>query len=223
MIKTVLLTRSSEDNIALKEILESKGYNCFTCSLLEYSPIAVDYEILDNYSDIIITSAKAALLVPYTSRPKNAWVVGKRSAEILRAKNYHINYVASSALELRAILPQSSYEAMIYLASNIITIQMPENIRYLNVYQVKYKSTLSTEEIACFVAGLDYIVVYSQNCAKTLISLIMANNLLKYVAKTRFIAISSKVSKIAEGYFNSITSCSNAEEILETLVSYESK
>jgi uroporphyrinogen-III synthase len=222
MAKKVLLTRSKEDNKYLRQILVPKNYACLEISLIEHVSVPFNITILENFTDIIITSKRAANLLPIDDGEKNAWVVGSASAEILRQKNYNIKYVAYSASELRDHLPHNIYNHMIYLSSNIISVEMPSNIKKTIVYKIKYKNYLSDSEIQILKNGIDYILLYSENCAKTLIKLIVGNDLLKYIENSVIIAISSKVEKIVKNHFKQIVTCTHATQILKKLEDYDS-
>ena len=222
MVKKVLLTRSKEDNKYLRQILVPKGYACLEISLIEHVNLPLNITILEDFTDIIITSKRAAKLLPMDDGTKNAWVVGSTSAEILRQKNYNIKYIAYSASELRDHLPNNIYDHMIYLSSNIVSVDMPLAIKKTVVYKINYKDYLSNIEIQILKNGLDYILLYSENCAKTLIKLIVENDLLKYIENSVIIAISSKVEKVVRDYFKQIVTCTYAAQILKKLEDYDS-
>ena len=215
MTKTILLTRSKEDNQTLKDILTPKGYNCIECSLLKSVNIPFDPKALDPYNNIITTSKRAAKLMPRAN--KNAWVVGNSSAEILRQKNYNIKYIAASASELKDHIPKDIYSSTIYPASNMISVEMPDDIKVLQVYKVIYKDELSKDEIKLIKDGIDYIALYSENCAKTLLKLIVENNLLKYLENTMVIAISSKVEMVVKDYFKNRRVCREVDVMARSL------
>ena len=206
MVKKVLLTRSKEDNKYLRQILVPKGYACLEMSLIEHVNLPLNITILEDFTDIIITSKR----------------VGSTSAEILRQKNYNIKYIAYSASELRDHLPNNIYDHMIYLSSNIVSVDMPLAIKKTVVYKINYKDYLSNIEIQILKNGLDYILLYSENCAKTLIKLIVENDLLKYIENSVIIAISSKVEKVVRDYFKQIVTCTYAAQILKKLEDYDS-
>ncbi len=221
MAKKVLITRAKEDNKYLREILISKNYQSIEINLIEHVNIPFNIRILENFSDIIITSKRAANLLPIDDGTKNAWVVGSASSEILKQKNYNIQYVAYSATELKDHLPTNIYDNMIYLSGNIISVEMPTNIKKIIIYKILYKDYLSNSEIKILKKGLDYILLYSENCAKTLINLMIKNDLLKYIENAVIIAISFKVEKVVRGYFKEIVTCVYANQILKKLEEYD--
>jgi len=221
MEKKVLLTRSKEDNRYLRQILVPKNYDCLEISLIEHVNVPFNITILKNFTDIIITSKRAANSLPIRDGEKNVWVVGSVSAEISRQKKYNIKYVAYSATELRKHLPNNIHNHLIYLSSNIISVEMPPTIKRIIVYKIKYKDHLLDSEIQILKNGLDYILLYSENCAKTLIKLIVRNDLLKYIENSVIIAISSKVEKVVKDHFKQIVTCTYAKQILKKLEDYD--
>lgn len=221
MAKKILLTRSEEDNNYLRHILVPKGYTCLDLSLIEHVNLPFNITVLEDFTDIIVTSKRAAHLLPVDEGTKNVWVVGATSAEIARQKGYNVQYVAYSATELTDKLPHNIYNHAIYLSSNMISTRMPHGIKMINVYKVRYKDNLSEQEIQILKSGVDYIPLYSENCAKTLIKLILVNDLLKYIENSVIIAISSKVEKLLMDYFRQIVTCDYADQILEKLENYD--
>ncbi len=221
MTKKILLTRSKEDNKYLRQTLATKGYVCMNLSLIEHINLPFNITILEGFTDVIVTSKRAANLLPIDDVGRSAWVVGSTSAEILRQKGYNILHTAYSAVELRDKIPHDIYSSAIYLSSNIISTKMPSDIKVVNVYKVKYKNCLSDAEVQILKDAPDYILLYSENCAKTLIKLIVENHLLKYIENSVIIAISSKVGKVVEGYFKKIISCAYVPQVLEKLDDYD--
>ena len=65
--------------------------------------------------------------------------------------------------------------------------------------------------------GIDYIVLYSENCAKTLLKLLIENNLVNYLGNTTYIAISSKVARAAslEQVFKNVVVCHDSDSMLK--------
>ena len=222
--KTILLTRSEEENKILYDRLTKIGYHCFKCSLIKYYDVEFDYNILSQCSDIIITSNYAAKILKKRDnipgvKANNVWVVGKLSANILKEKSYNVKYIASNAKNLKKQLVRGTCDDIIYLASNNITTPMPKAVRQEIFYKVSYKKELTHQEIEYFKQKLNYILLYSENCAKTLVALLAKNNLFEYVADTVIIVISPKVAKVLKDYFHNIVICDNSDEMVEKLMS----
>ena len=84
MAKKILLTRSEEDNNYLRHILVPNGYTCIDLSLIEHVNLPFNITVLEDFTDIIVTSKRAANLLPVDEGTKNVWVVGATSAEIAK-------------------------------------------------------------------------------------------------------------------------------------------
>ncbi|MDA9163574.1 hypothetical protein N9N97_01695 [Rickettsiaceae bacterium] len=217
-MKSVLLTRSESANNSLKKSLADCNYELLDCSLIDYQLLPIDSSILENYTDIIITSNFAANNIPDAPNGgMHAWVVGAKSAQILESKGYKIRFFAQDALTLRAQIPTEIHENTIYLSSNHITVNMPLHITRQIFYNVSYLESLSKEQILRYKQGVDYILLYSENCAKTLVKILLENNLLNYLENTTILAISSKVDRVVKHQFCNRVVCSGADLILEYL------
>lgn len=221
-MKTVLLTRSTADNKVLKGVLEPMGFVCLECSVIEYRNLPFNYSDLDHYTDIIVTSKHVADLLPPLEKEKRrrAWVVGEISAGILREKGYIIRQIADSATDLKDYIPPDLYHQMVYLSADIISTRLPSKIDRKILYNVIYQDSLHTDVNLKLQKGLDFILLYSENCAKTLIKLLLENNLLKYLENTTVIGISSKVEQVIKPYFTHRLACKKPSEMIQILENY---
>jgi len=220
--KTVLLTRSYQENIELVNNLQPKGYDCISCAMLEYQIIPFDYSVLDDFSNIVITSKYAANLLGPNLSDHQVFVVGALSARILEDKGYKVAYIANNASELKQYLEFKDIKG-IYLSSNHITIDMPTNVKKHNFYRVAYANDLSQEQLNAIKKGVDYILLYSENCAKTLVKLILEKQLLKYLANSVVITISSKVENVVKPYLKNSFAQVGAMQMIDFLESYDKK
>ena len=216
MNKSILLTRAKSANLILKEKLAPYGFDLFECSLIEYKLLKFDTKILNEFIDIVITSSFAANKLPNIDY-KYAWVVGENTKKILEDKGYKIRFCAPDAITLKKELQKNTYIKAIYLSGDNITLEMPSNVRRVVFYKTFYKKFFSDFEIQKFRQGVDYILLYSENCAKTLLQLLLENGLLKYLENSTIVAISSKVAKVVEGYFKNIKNCNGSNQIMEFL------
>ena len=146
-----------------------------------------------------------------------AWVVGTKSAKILEEKGYNIKFMALNAESLKEQIPEEIYENTIYLSGNHITVNMPQQVARRIFYKVTYRESLSQEQILRYKQGIDYILIYSENCAKTLIKLLLKSNLMNYLENTTYIAISSKVEKVIKHHFRNTQICQGDDLMLEYL------
>lgn len=217
MNKSILLTRAKSANSILKEKLMPYGFDLFECSLIKYKLLPFDTSILNEYSDIIITSYFAANNLPNNNSTKYVWVVGENSKNILESKNYKIKFCAPDAITLKKELLKNDYTKAIYLSGNNITVEMPSSVRRVIFYNTHYKESLLQSEIQRIKQGVDYILLYSENCAKTLLQLLLENDLLKYLENTTIVAISFKVGRVVENYFKNIKNCNGSNQIIEFL------
>lgn len=215
MKKSILLTRSLEENRELKEKLKSKELKIIECSLIKYELFPVSIEVVNRYDGLIITSLYAAKNLP---RSVNSimplWVVGSKSARILSDKGYKIEACTSTALELRNIVLKEEKRKLLYLSGNYITVEMPYPITQRIFYNVSYLKKLSDEQIFALKKKLDYIILYSENCAKTLFKLLQEENLMNYLTDTVVIAISTKVGAIFKDNCKKLIIGDNAEQML---------
>jgi uroporphyrinogen-III synthase len=219
--KSILLTRSSLENAILAKSLSN--YDLVKISLLEYSDIDFDYAILANYSDIIITSKYAAqrLKSAVEIGCKDIWVVGKASAQILAEKGHSTKFIAENVRKLQEQIPKELHKNMVYLSGDQITLDFPLSIKRHIIYSVEYRQDLTEEQIQRIKNGIDYILLYSENCAKTLVKLLLNANLLKYLANSVIFLISSKLEKEVVDYFKNIIICNKPTEMLERAKSYD--
>lgn len=216
MSKSILLTRAQPANLILKKILAPYSFDLFECSLIEYKLLKFETEVLDEYTDLVITSSFAANILPNRDG-MYAWVVGENTEKMLRAKGYKIKFCAPDAITLKKELQKNTYIKAIYLSGNNITLEMPSDVKRIVVYNTSYKKSFSHFEIQRLSQGVDYILLYSENCAKTLLQLLLENGLLKYLENSTIVAISSKVAKVVEGYFRNISNCDGSNQIIEFL------
>lgn len=206
MKNRVLLTRSQKENQLIISLLsDCTNIEFIQLNLISYSPLAIDKTLFDEYSNLIITSNYVAKNISIA--PKDnilVWVVGTKSAKELENKGYKIEFIAPSVDILIQNIPKSRFNNMLYLSGDIISREMPEGIRREVVYKVSYLSNLDQEVVAKIKKGVNYLTVYSKNCAKTLLNLLVENNLLKYLENTKVIAISSSVGNILKPHFKNI-------------------
>lgn len=223
-MKSVLLTRSESANIQLKVELDKLGYESLECSLIDYELQNFNPLELNNYTDVIITSIFAANNLPVApSTGLSAWVVGEKSAMILEKKGYKVKFFAKDADTLKRQIPSDIYENTLYLSSDHIMVNMPIAVSRRIFYKVTYRESLSSSQILRYKQGIDYILLYSRNCANTLVKLILETNLVNYLESTTIIAISSKVKVEVQQYFSNVVVCPGADSMLEYLKKNDEK
>ncbi|MFY9589716.1 uroporphyrinogen-III synthase [Rickettsia endosymbiont of Halotydeus destructor] len=221
-MKSVLLTRSTEGNKeTIEEIarynINNLKFNYIHCPLIEYKNLNFTSKILNDYSNIIITSKYAAHILKEQSKDSNynVWVVGESSKIILESSGFIVKYVAKNVGDLIEYFPPDLYNQAIYLSSNEITHDLPSQIKRKIIYKVKYLNKLSPS-FDC----IDYVLLYSQNSAKTLLNLLRQNNLLESLQNSLFITISLKVANIIRPFFKNVVYCDdeNPYKIINLLI-----
>jgi len=225
-MKSVLLTRSPKENRKIIERINKFNLNFryIECSLIKYKPLDFDINILNNYSNIIITSKYAASILAGHNLKQDIWVVGNTSKKLLENKKLEnkglkVVYAAKNVDDLIDHFPTNLYEHTIYLSSNEITKDLPDKIKRHIIYNVEYLSELPLSVVKEFENNIDFILLYSQNSADTLIKLLRQNNLLGYLQKSLVIAISLKVANIVRPFLKNVVYCDeqNPNDIIKLL------
>ncbi|MCZ6902395.1 MAG: uroporphyrinogen-III synthase [Rickettsia endosymbiont of Ixodes persulcatus] len=220
-MKSVLLTRSLEEN--RKIIKEMSKYNLdlhyIHCPLIKYKTLDFNINILDNYSNIIITSKYAAIIIAEYYINQNIWVVGNTSKKLLENKGLKVAYTAKNVEDLIEHFPPNLYEQTIYLSSNDITKDLPNKIARHIMYNVEYLNELPVSIIKEFEKNIEFILFYSQNSAKTLVKLLLQSNLLQYLQDSLVVAISLKVANIVRPFIKNVVYCDdqNSNDIIKLL------
>lgn len=245
LTKTIFLTRSSKENLELRVNINdfvikqpdlNTHFNFIDCPLISYIDIKLSqsfFEELDKYyTNVIITSKYAAtrcglLKSNETERQLQRlkfWVVGPSSAAILREAGFVVEVVAVNVAKLLEILPKSIYSQSMYLSGDKISHNLPEEIKREIIYSVKYLDSFDPVTVDSLKKGVDYIFIYSTNCAKTLSYLLIKHNLLKLLENTIIIAVSSKVASELKPYFNNVIYCKDGDQdkIIDLMAEYES-
>lgn len=202
---SVVLTRSREENYKAGSLLKKAGFRPIYTPLLEYSPADFDISLLGEYSDIVISSPRAARRIKglLNDRPQNLWIVGESSINSLKGlKNKNIKtFLDFGALE--NFLKDREGE-FLYLSSDFISKEPPKNFRRLIAYKTLYSSEISDRALAELSGGVDYICLYSANCAKVFINLLKKYDLLGKLENSYIIALSYRIAEIVEPYFGKI-------------------
>lgn len=243
MPKKLLLTRSNDDNQLLNEkfIQAHLGIDILNFALLDYSYIDFDTHILKNYTDLVITSKRGLFSLEnslskdkrdeYIQKNINLWIVGSSSA--VQATKYfkshrlydniNVELVAPNAEYLKKHLIEDEARKYIYLSGKNISQDMPEFCERKIIYQCIYKETLDDEEINILKSNIDIALIYSKNCAKTLLNLLEKYKLSKYLDNTLFIAISSKLGHYMKDHFQNVVHVESPEYVVREVMKYAKK
>lgn len=217
-MKSVLLTRSWEANLETTQEI-GKYFHYINCPIIKYKTLDFDANILKNYLNIIVTSKYAAIIIAKCELNHNIWVVGDKSREILINKGFTIAYAGKNVDDLMQHFPDDLYEQAIYLSSNEITKDLPDKIKRYIIYNVEYLNELPLSVVKELKNPVDFILLYSQNSAKTLLKLLSENNLLEYLQNSLVIAISLKVANIVRPFFKNVVYCDdqNPNDLIKLL------
>ncbi|WP_341791077.1 uroporphyrinogen-III synthase [Rickettsia endosymbiont of Gonocerus acuteangulatus] len=217
-MKSVLLTRSWEANLETTQEI-GKYFHYINCPVIKYKTLDFDINILKNYSNIIITSKYAATIITEYELNHNIWVVGNKSKQLLKNKGLKIAYAGKNVDDLMQHFLADLYEQAIYLSSNEITKDLPDKIKRYIIYNVEYLNDLPLSVVKELKNSVDFILLYSQNSAKTLLKLLSENNLLEYLQNSLVIAISSKVANIVRPFFKNVVYCDdqNPNDLIKLL------
>lgn len=206
-MQSVLLTRSWEDNLETTQEIDNHVLNVhyINCPIMKYKTLDFDINILKNYSNIIITSKyAAAIIAEYELNHNICWVVGDKSKQLLENKRLKIAYTAKNVDDLIQHFPSELYKQTIYLSSNEITKDLPYKIKRYIIYNVEYLNELPLNVVKELKKSVDFVLLYSQNSAKTLLKLLNENNLLEYLQNSLVIAISLKVANIVRPFCQNV-------------------
>jgi uroporphyrinogen-III synthase len=228
----VLLTRSREENDVAVEKLTAVGFQSLCAPMLHHTNLFLSSGGCIA-SHIIITSKYAAKIVTrHCSVNAKCWVVGLESASILRQNScIEITFIAQNLQDLlkhiesiRASEGDAFFSSSLYLSGSIITKDLPAYITRQVIYATHYIKELPRNVINAITKGqVQYIMVYSKNCAINLIALLKANNLLSHIRTSVVIAISERVANIFDGIAKDTvySHSANFEDTLKLLVKYE--
>lgn len=210
-MKSVLLTRSVEDNHRIIQQIKKYDFNYIHCPLIEYKKLNISPKILIGYSNIIITSKYAAKILKswqpaIVNLDFDIWVVGEISKNILEnIPSFKIIKSAKNIDDLISHFPTNQYKQTIYLSSNEITHELPPQITKQIIYQVRYLDILP--KFKDLNQPIDYILLYSQNTAKTLVKLLLKNNSSISIQNSIVVAISLKVANIIRPFVKNVVYC----------------
>ena len=223
---SVVLTRSQFENDAFKKDLSSYNFTFVDLALIEYENLGLNKAVVAGFNNIIITSKYAAKILASRSKDLKPgvqfWVVGELSADILRTVGLNVEYQACDVENLISAIPQEIYVDCLYLSANEITSDLPCEIQRQIIYNVKYKQQLTDIQIELLNKGVDYILLYSVNAAKTFAKLIIDNDMQLKLQNATVITISASVAKEVLPYFKKIVYCEKGKhtKMIELLTSH---
>ena len=170
-MQTVLLTRTQENNLELKNFLLKKQYNVLEDSLINFCP---DYEILENLSNyikkysLIITSGYAAKLLSslYSDMNIKCYVIGKSTADFLSINGFKILGCFENLTQLNSNIPKN--KELLYIRGETITGQLNTYQKEKIIYKTQYKTELNSNIIDAINNNLlDIVSLHSLKTAET--------------------------------------------------------
>lgn len=232
---SILLTRSKEENESTAKKLQHLGFDSLSLPMIEYIDQPISNNDLSQYKHIIVTSKYAAKMAySIYTWPVECWVVGKKSASILKQNPYiKVTGIARNVKEILSIIDmipeeeaEEFFNSSVYLSGDVITENLSPFIKRIIIYKVLYTVSISKHQIDNISNNnIKYILVYSKNCAINLVRLIEKYNLFQYLRESTIIAISEEVSDIFSRInIKSINSKEpNFEDMLKLLIAHEKK
>jgi hypothetical protein len=211
-MKYTLLTRTSEENLALSKKLNTKGILTYSFPLIELRAITIDWSKLSRYSHIIITSKFAAKIATANiAHNVKVLVVGQESANILKQnKHIIIQKIFLSVRKLISHLAQmNNLIPCAYLSGSVIKQDMPKFIERHIIYDTFYTAEISLELKQKIIdMEIGSIMLYSENSAKKFIELCKQNGLLLYISRITAITLSKNIKYVLQNYIEYVDYCS---------------
>jgi uroporphyrinogen-III synthase len=227
-MRKVLLTRSSEENDMLAKELEYLSFEPVFCPMLSCEKRSMDFSGFKGVKDIIATSKFAAkILSEEYHHFSNIYVVGVNSARIVSTNPMlNIGYIGKDAADIknhfeRLKLPK---DELVYFSGNNISTEFGFGQRVI-IYDAIYTKEISDEVVHRIAKGVEYILLYSKNCADNLISLLSKHDLLQKVGNSVVISLSENIGSNIRKYFLDVIYPDepDSEEMIKLLRQYDSK
>jgi len=224
-MKNILITRPKNQAKEIAQFLDNQGFQTFIEPLFSLEKLAVNKvvaPIISQISAILITSANACEAVLDSDLPKNIkiFAVGKKTAQKLIENGFN-NIVfpqENSAVSLKELIIETHKDKsglILYFQGSNITLDFKSE---LEKFDFKVQNILSyrTFEMESFSAdflqfskqnSFNYVLLFSQNNAKTFFKLVKKHNLLEYFATSRILCLSEKILADVKniGFKNSTT------------------
>lgn len=220
----VLICRSREENLILKQCLQEQGFDVLALEGVKYSILKADFQEYRSHRIVVVTSKFAAkILSHYINYHIKCFVVGHESANILSSNaNIAISNIYPSVEDLISDLPHLN-ESIIYYSGNVISKDIPYARRII-IYNTCYLHGLTENEIEQVkLKQIDVIFLHSKKVAEHLFSALKASDLLSLIRKSVVIGISEKVLAPFIGFCAAYEHSKHysQDEMIKTLLSYK--
>lgn len=227
-MRKVLLTRSSEENDLLAKELEDLSFEPVFCPMLSYDKRSMDFSSFKDVKDIIITSKFAANIIAKEYHHfSNVYVVGVNSARIISENPMlNIGYIGRDAKDVKSHFERLKLprDEVIYFSGNNISTEFGFGQRVI-IYDAIYTKEISDEVERRIAKGVEYILLYSKNCADNLVSLLSKHDLLQKVGNSVVISLSENIVSNIRKYFLDVVYPDepDPDEMIKLLRQYDSK
>ena len=236
MQEYVLLTRSEYENLRLKnKILSNNNISLipYTYPIVNLTDISFEFiwDSLSDYEYAIITSKFAALVSSQKIvHPIKVFVVGERSAEILRRNSnikvlkifFCVDELIAYLLPIIDVAKNIQTKKFIYLCGDIISKDISKNINRVIIYKTSYNHCFSDDLLKKIQEKrIRSILIYSQNTAKAFVDICLKHDVLQYVQEVSIITLSKKIKNVMKKYFCNITHCLSPSEKLMIEMLYD--
>ena len=216
----LLIARSKDNNIIVKQKLVKWGYDVITLDLVQYQDLDIDFAHSKDYEYVIITSTRSAKIVSSKQFYKKYLVVGKVSGDIVKHYSPKSDIrIFNNVNEIQRYIKLLDCSKIIYFSANIISAKI-KKVRRLIIYETKYLETLPREVIRKLQGNnLTYFMIYSRLTLDKLVGLFTSYDILDSIKNASVICISKNVADKAARYFTKVTYTSkpSEEEMLEML------
>lgn len=194
----LVLTRTKENNLYLKEYLISKNYEVLEEPMIEQTIDVNSLKSIDltNKKILITSNFLAKSLKDLVKNPKDIfiYVIGENSAQILRDSGFK---VIDNFPNIEELVKNINDEEIIYLRGNYISHPISFNHKEIIVYNSIYKKTFTSNLINQIKSEqIDIITIFSEQTANSIINAINYHNLGNYFKKIVFYCFSMKIAKI---------------------------
>lgn len=229
MKKTILITRPKRQAQAIANSLQDGGFEVFVESIFEVNKInSLSPQLSKILSEkqvqaLILTSANAAevafaLMENLEINKKiKIFAVGKKTAEKFLAAGYE-NVIfskvggAKNLLQLilanRELKLKKKQEILLYFCGDFVTMDFQQELQeygYIVEKIPSYKIIENEKFSEDFLAkvkksNFDFVLLYSQNSAKTFFKLAKKHNLLEYFQSSRILCLSEKILSVVRDF-----------------------
>ncbi len=208
----VLITRTKEENEQLRIKFKKLNLDLVELNLIKYNRREFDFQKIRKYEYLVISSKYTARILLEKARDfilkdrVKFFVIGNSSAEILSESGYLVEKIFFNAQELFCYVHKildSKY--VLYLSGNYFTLKPNKNIEHMVLYDVEYTNTISSYLLKHITKKeIDFVLLFSENSAKTFISLSSKYYVEEFFQNSVFLVISNRILSYVKNYFPNV-------------------